>query len=308
MAIHSVDKDGKITQYKKMPVSKEMEIEIFIEKNPEFLEKDLIIIARQKETLDEKIVDLMGLDKDGNVVIIEIKKDKTPRKVIAQILDYAVWAEDLKYEDLNVICKNRSSIGYSNVNERFRELTNDIEPEDFNKKQRLYVIGEKIHPQTKKLARYLRRKGIDINCVEINFYELDGHKIADKRDIVVEDNTRIRNSLNRRTEEEHLSKGDSSVCKLYQLLKSKSLGLGSDVTSDSLQNYIKFVRHGKRFLIVKIKNDHIRLRLRVQDGFDDPKKHTHDYKGIKNMREMDFKEKEELEDIMYLIKQSYTYT
>ena len=73
MVIHSIDKDGKITPYKKMSVSKETEIEDFIEQNPEILEKDLIIIARQKETSDGKIVDLIGLDKNGNVVIIELK-------------------------------------------------------------------------------------------------------------------------------------------------------------------------------------------------------------------------------------------
>ena len=306
MVIHRIDKDGKITQYKKTSVSKEIEIENFIEQNPEFLAKDLIIIARQKETLNEKIVDLMGLDKDGNVVIIEIKKDKTPRKVIAQILDYAVWAEDLKYEDLNSIYKDGPSTGYSNLNGKFQEWTDDIETE-FNQNQRLYIVGEEIDPQTEKLARYLRRKGIDIYCIEINFHELDGHKIADKRDVVVEDNTPVRNSLTPRTEEEHLSKGDSSVRELYQLLKSKSLELGSDITVGHVQNYIKFVRRGRNFLIVKIKKEYITLGLQLQDGFDDPKKYTRPYKGRGNMRRVDFKEKEKLEDIIYLIKQSYTF-
>ncbi len=33
--------------------------------------------------------DLLGLDKDGNIVIVELKRGKTPREVVAQLLEYA---------------------------------------------------------------------------------------------------------------------------------------------------------------------------------------------------------------------------
>ena len=305
MAIHSIDKDGKITPYKKMPVSKEAEIEDFIEKNPEILEKDLIIIARQKETSDGKIVDLMGLDKSGNVVIIELKKDNVARKVISQILDYAVWAEDLKYEELNSIFKDGPSTEYSTLNEKFQDWTNEIETE-FNQNQKLYVIGEEIDPRTEKLARYLRQKGIDIYCIEINFHELDGHRVVDKREIVVEDNAPVRKSQAPRTEEDHLAKGESGISELYSLLKTKVLEFGNDITVNPVQNYIGFVRHGKNFLWVKIRKEFMTLGLQVQDSFDDPKNMASQYRKDKeNLKRVVFKEKDELEDIMYLVKQAY---
>lgn len=50
-----------------------------------------------------KFPDLIGIDADGNVVIVELKKGKTPREVVAQILEYAAWAEKLTYEKLNII-------------------------------------------------------------------------------------------------------------------------------------------------------------------------------------------------------------
>jgi len=306
VVIHSIDKDGKIVPYKKMSVSKEREIEDFIEQNPGILEKDLIIIARQKETSDGKFVDLMGLDKNGNVVIIELKKDNAARKVISQILDYAVWAEDLNYEDLNSIYKENPSTDHATLFEKFHEWTNDIETE-FNQNQKLYVIGEEIDSRTEKLARYLRRKGIDIYCIEIDFHELDGHRIVDKRDVVVEDNTPVRNSLAPITEEDHLAKGDSLVNELYKPLKSQTLQLGNDITVNSVQNYIGFVRHGKNFLSVKIRRDFLRLGLQIQDGFEDPKNLTRQYhKSRENLRLVIFREKEQLADIMFLVKQTYS--
>ncbi|RMW35168.1 MAG: hypothetical protein EA443_03345, partial [Nitrosopumilus sp.] len=175
-----------------------------------------------------------------------------------------------------------------------------------NQNQKLYVIGEEIDPRTEKLARYLRQKGIDIYCIEINFHELDGHRVVDKREIVVEDNAPVRKSQAPRTEEDHLAKGESGISELYSLLKTKVLEFGNDITVNPVQNYIGFVRHGKNFLWVKIRKEFMTLGLQVQDSFDDPKNMASQYRKDKeNLKRVVFKEKDELEDIMYLVKQAY---
>ena len=288
-----------------MSVSKEAEIENFIEKNPEILEKDLFIIGRQIETSDGKIVDLMGLDKNGNIVIVELKKDNAVRKVISQVLDYAVWAEELTYKDLNSIAKAKHLKNHNTLMEKFQDWTSEVET-DFNQIQKLYVIGEKIDSRTEKLARYLRRNGIEIFCIEIDFHELDGQRVVDKRDIVVEDNTPVRNSRVPSTEEDHLNRGEPHVRELYDLLKFKSLELGNDITVNPVQNYIGFVRHAKNFLSVKIRRDFMMLGLQVQEGFDDPKQLTGQYrKGRENLKRATLRKKDKLDDIMYLVKQAY---
>jgi len=73
MGIHHI-KDGKVVEYKKKNVNKEKEIEDYLEKHIQVLDKDIFIIGRQVPTTSKTIIDLMGLDRDGNVVIIEIKK------------------------------------------------------------------------------------------------------------------------------------------------------------------------------------------------------------------------------------------
>ena len=39
--------------------------------------------------------DLLGIDSEGNLVIVELKRDKAPREVVAQLLEYAAWANEL---------------------------------------------------------------------------------------------------------------------------------------------------------------------------------------------------------------------
>jgi len=292
--------------FKRIPVSEEKEIEAFLEKNPEYLEKDLMIIGRQTETSDGNYVDLMGLDKNGNVVIIELKKDNAARKVISQVIDYAAWAEGLTYEDLNSIAKVKHLPDHNNLWEKYQEWTNEIDPE-FNQNQKLYVIGEKIDPRTEKLVRFLRNKGIDIYCIEINFNELDGNRIVEKRDVVAENNTPVRKGLTPITEEDHLARGDSSIQDLYKLLNEQILRLGDDITVNPVQNYIGFVRNGWVFLSVKIRKEFLRLTLQTKSGFEDPKNLTEQFhKNRENLRVMFLKNKEQLDDITSLIKQTYS--
>jgi len=59
------------------------------------LSDDLLVIGRQTQTGFGGYIDLLCLDRNGDVVIVELKRDKTPRDITAQVLDYASWVRDL---------------------------------------------------------------------------------------------------------------------------------------------------------------------------------------------------------------------
>jgi len=182
MGIHVI-KDNKVEEYQQTSVNKEIEIEEFLEKHPKVLDKDIFIIGRQVPTATKTRIDLMGLDKDGNVVIIEIKKGISVREVVSQILEYGVWAEDIQYEDLNRIAKERHLSDFQDLYKKFETDFKEI-PDPFNQNQRLYIVAEKIDEKIEDVCRYLKVRGIDIKCVELNFYERDGQRLVDTKTIV----------------------------------------------------------------------------------------------------------------------------
>jgi len=55
------------------------------------------------ETAYGKFIDLLCMDSEGTLVIVELKRDKTPREVTAQALDYASWVKTLNAEEIEKI-------------------------------------------------------------------------------------------------------------------------------------------------------------------------------------------------------------
>ena len=55
---------------------------------------------------------LLAIAPDGSLVLIELKRYRTPRDVVAQALDYASWVEALQAEDIAAIYR-RFKVGPS---------------------------------------------------------------------------------------------------------------------------------------------------------------------------------------------------
>jgi hypothetical protein len=67
--------------------------------------------ALLKKTAFGGYVDLLAIAPDGSLVVIELKRHKTPREVVAQAIDYASWVETLEADAISNIYEKYSSGG-----------------------------------------------------------------------------------------------------------------------------------------------------------------------------------------------------
>jgi len=309
MKIHGIDDSGKVTSYNHSPVSEEKELEDYIESNPEIIEKDMMILKRQQPTDGGKFVDLLGLDNDGNVVVIEIKKESNDaRKVITQTIEYGIWAEDLSYSELNAIARENNKLGkFDNLEKMFQDRIEEFQVDDFNADTKLYIVHEKIGGDIKKIAQWLNSKGINIYCIELNFHKQDGHKIAVKHDIVGGTRPTV-TQKEEISEVFHTRRGNPDTIELYESLKEKVMALGTDVQCLPVKNYIGFKRN-QRFLNVRVRREKLILGIRQiyngKDSFTDENEITKIQKRHKEWREIHIKNAEEMEPLLEFIKQSY---
>jgi RecB family endonuclease NucS len=86
-------------------------LEDMIESDSSILEDEWLIIGRQVITKHKKEIDLLAIAPDSSLVIIELKRSKTPRDVVAQAIDYATWVDELKADDISNIFEHYSSGG-----------------------------------------------------------------------------------------------------------------------------------------------------------------------------------------------------
>lgn len=147
----------------------------------------LMIIGRQVTTNLGSIIDLLGIDREGNTVVIELKRDRTPRDTLAQALEYASFVEGLDTDQLEVIMQqymNDESLNFASYHKNHFELTPD-EAVSFNKEQRIVLVGQKITGEIRQMATFLRRKGLRVTCLEFSYFQATGGEHLLSYDIVV---------------------------------------------------------------------------------------------------------------------------
>ena len=83
--------------------SSELEFENLILKHQELLGDDIFLITSQVRGGTKKgIPDIIGIDRDENVCIIEMKNVSVTSEIIPQVLEYALWAEQNPAEIKNL--------------------------------------------------------------------------------------------------------------------------------------------------------------------------------------------------------------
>jgi hypothetical protein len=164
-------------------------LEDWLEGNPHSIieEGNLLVIGRQVTTNLRSFIDLLAVDRQGNVAVIELKRDRTPRETLAQALEYASFVERLDYEQLEGILRTYTddeSVNLAQYHRDYFELATD-EAAVFNKDQRIVIVGQRVTPEIRQTCTFLRHKGIRVTCVEFTFFETDDGLRLLSSDIVV---------------------------------------------------------------------------------------------------------------------------
>lgn len=149
------------------PMDDESRLEAFLEQDPGLVGADLMIIGRQVPTAYGKYIDLLAVNAEGELVVIELKRDRTPRDIVAQTLDYGSWIKDLSYEEVKEIYEDYAAkrMPAPQFEEAFAERFNSS-PESLNEGHRLVIVASELDPGTERIITYLAQDyGVPINAV-----------------------------------------------------------------------------------------------------------------------------------------------
>lgn len=146
----------------------EAALEDFLEKDPSLLGTRLLVIGRQIHTPYGKFIDLLGIDAEGNLHVLELKRDKTPRDVVAQVLDYGSWVATLDRQQVIDLATDHLDVSFPAA---FEDVFGESLPDELNAELQLTVVATDLDSSSERIVTYLREFGVPINAVFFSYLE-----------------------------------------------------------------------------------------------------------------------------------------
>ncbi len=150
--------------------------------NPEALGEKLLIIQKEFSEFSEtnERLDLLALDKSGNLVIIENKLDDSGKDVTWQALKYASYCSTLVKEEIRTIYQTYldATAPGKNAVDLLKEF---FEDEDYTEivlnqrmTQRIILVAANFRKEVTSTVLWLMNFKIQVQCFKATPYELNG--------------------------------------------------------------------------------------------------------------------------------------
>jgi hypothetical protein len=133
---------------------------------------EVAIVGRQVQTRFGGRIDLLAIDRSANCVILELKRGRTPRDVVAQVLDYATWVKDLGYAELD-----QMSLLYrkKSLNALFENIFGMAIPDTVNDSHAMVIVASELDESSERIISYLAEEcDVNINAVFFRFFRDSG--------------------------------------------------------------------------------------------------------------------------------------
>ncbi|MFF5957430.1 endonuclease NucS domain-containing protein [Streptomyces luteogriseus] len=169
--------DDKPVRVATRPMPLESRLEELIEADPGILGHPLLLIGRQVVTQYGKVVDLLGMDAEGGLHVLELKRDRTPREVVAQVLDYGSWVQELTNEQIRDIYTSYARVRglTEELDEAFAVRFGSTPPEALNSTHALTIVASEIDAATERIVTYLASGfQVPVNVLFFRYFEDDG--------------------------------------------------------------------------------------------------------------------------------------
>ena len=151
----------------------ENELHQFLKQDPSLLGIPLLVIGSEVPTPYGKRLDLLAVDGDGNLHVLELKRDKTPREVVAQVLDYGSWVSTLSRDDVIEIAAKYLDQPFESA---YEEIFGSAPPDELNAELQLTVVASALDASSERIVTYLRTFGVPINAVFFKYIEDDDRR------------------------------------------------------------------------------------------------------------------------------------
>ena len=161
-----------------------------LKKNIEIIAPGCLVIAEEFSEWTEGLrrIDLLALDKEANIVVIELKRNDTGEHMELQAIRYAAMVSTLTYKRAVTIFQNylRSNGSEENAEEKLLDFLQWDEPQedDFALDVRIILVSSDFSKELTTSVMWLNERNLDIRCVRLIPYKQQNQVLIDVQQII----------------------------------------------------------------------------------------------------------------------------
>lgn len=150
-------------------VMERFDIQEWIEKTPSILGQELLMIAKELPLSSGIRLDLLAIDKQADLVIIELKRGESGRHVEWQAIKYASYCSNFSPDDIFTHYAKFLRSDTDEAQLRIEEFIHE-ELDNLNQSQQILLVAREYHPDVVSAVLWLRDYGVEIKCIRLRPY------------------------------------------------------------------------------------------------------------------------------------------
>ena len=184
MPIYRIDNNKIIpierTTFAQQGLRERRDLQALLKSQVDVISPDTLIVAEEFGDWEDsrRRIDLLGIDKGANLVVIELKRTEDGGYMELQAIRYAAMISTLTFDEL--VTNHEGYLSKNNIEQDAKASLldfldwNDSDGEEFGQKVKIVLVSAEFKKELTTSVMWLNDLGLDIRCVRMHPYTNDG--------------------------------------------------------------------------------------------------------------------------------------
>ena len=229
------------TNFASQGLKEREDLQRLLKEQIDIISEDTLIIAEEFGGWEEsrRRIDLLGVDKNANIVVIELKRTEDGGHMELQAIRYAAMLSTLTFE--KVVEIYGKYINENNIEGKPREMLleflewDEEDEEEFGQDVRIVLASSNFSKELTTAVMWLNERDLDIRCVRMKPYKDGDRTLLDVQTVIpLPEVEEYQIQIKEKQQKERASRKTSNDLTHYQLT------IGNDVISDLPKRWLAY--------------------------------------------------------------------